>query len=157
MQSQVTRNSSKPVVTVPFYGQNHARQHKTDKVLLDVTKAGWYHELNRDPRHRAPAGFGTQVVQKGQEKFMQKAWQQVQKVYEANRKIRNFQFFLQISVRYTTHFFNKLEPAKLLAISAPVHARIMGSPTTVRHQLSESRLVTPVFSAAFRRRKSPLT
>jgi hypothetical protein len=144
-----------PVVTIPFYGQNHARQHKTDKVLLDVTKAGWYHELNRDPRNRVPAGFGTQVVQKGQEKFMQKAWQQVQRVYEANRKIRNFQFFLQISLRYTTHFFNKLEPAKLLAVSAPVHARIMGSPTTVRHQLNQSRLVTPVFSAAFRRLARP--
>ena len=144
-----------PVVTVPFYGQNHARQHKTDKVLLDVTKAGWYHELNRDPRNRVPAGFGTAVVQKGQEKFMQKAWQQVQKVYEANRKIRNFQFFLQVSMRYTTHFFNKLEPEKLLAISAPVHARIMASPTTIRHQLNESRLAAPVLSAAFRRLARP--
>jgi hypothetical protein len=25
-----------PIVTVPFYGQNHARQRKTDKILLDV-------------------------------------------------------------------------------------------------------------------------
>ena len=48
-----------PVVTLPFYGQNHARQHKTDKVLLDVTNDGWYHELNRDPRTRVSAGFGT--------------------------------------------------------------------------------------------------
>lgn len=144
-----------PVVTVPFYGQNHARQHKTDKVLLDVTKAGWYHDLNRDPRTRVPAGFGTGVVQKGQERFMQKAWQQVERVYEGNRKIRNFQFIMQVSAFYHQQFFTKLPPEKLLAATAMVHAKVMGSPTTIRQQLLESRLKTPVFSAAFRRLARP--
>lgn len=144
-----------PVVTVPFYGQNHARQHKTDKVLLDVTKSGWYHDLNRDPRTRVPAGFGTGVVQKDQEKFMQKAWQQVEKVYEGNRKIRNFQFIMQVSALYNAQFFIKLPPQKLLAVTTMVHAKVMGSPTTIRQQLLESRLKTPVFSAAFRRLARP--
>ena len=70
------------------------------------TKTGWYHDLNRDPRTRVPAGFGTAVIQKNQEKFMQKAWQQVQKVYEANRKIRNFQFTMQVSARYHERSFS---------------------------------------------------
>ena len=145
-----------PVVTVPFYGQNHARQHKTDKVLLDVTKAGWYHDLNRDPRTRVPAGFGTGVVQKDQEKFMQKAWQQVEKVYEANRKIRNFQFIMQVSAFYTrSSFLSSCAPEKLLATTTLVHAKVMGSPTTIRQQLIDSRLKTPVFSAAFRRLARP--
>lgn len=144
-----------PIVSVPFYGQNHARQHKTDKVLLDVTKNGWYHVLNRDPRNRVPAGFGTAVVQKDQEKFMQRAWKQVEKVYEANRKIRNFHFILQVSSLYTAQFFAKLEPAKLLAVTAPVHAKVLGSPTTIRQQLVTSRLNVPVFSSAFRRLARP--
>jgi hypothetical protein len=144
-----------PVVTIPFYGQNHARQHKTDKVLLDVTKSGWYHDLNRDPRNRVLAGFGTGVIQKHQDKFMQRAWQQVQKVYEANRKIRSFQFTIQFSRRYTSQFFARLEPARLLAITLPVHAKVMGSPTTIRQQLVESRLLAPVFSAPFRRLVRP--
>jgi hypothetical protein len=144
-----------PVVTVPFYGQNHARQHKTDKVLLDVTKSGWYHDLNRDPRNRVPAGFGTGVIQKHQDKFMQRAWQQVQKVYEANRKIHGFQFTMQYSARYTSQFFARLEPARLLAITLPIHAKVMGSPTTIRQQLIESRLLAPVFSAPFRRLVRP--
>jgi hypothetical protein len=144
-----------PVVTAPFYGQNHARQHKTDKVLLDTSKSGWYHDLNRDPRTRVPAGFGTRVIQKNQEKFMQRAWQQVQKVYEANRKIRNFQFIIQVSSRYTAQFFAELAPARLLAVTMPVHAKVLGSPTTIRQQLIESRLVTPVFSAPFRRLVRP--
>ena len=144
-----------PIVTVPFYGQNHARQHKTDKVLLDVSKSGWYHELNRDPRTRVPAGFGTAVIQKGQEKFMQKAWQQVQKVYDGNRIIRNFNFIMTVSKFYSAQFFAELPAARLLAVTTSVHAKVMGSPTTIRHQLSESRLKTPVLSAAFRRLTRP--
>ncbi|PYS22677.1 MAG: hypothetical protein DMF72_12510 [Acidobacteria bacterium] len=144
-----------PVVTVPFYGQNHARQHKTDKILLNVSESGWYHDLNRDPRSRVPAGFGTGVIQKDQDKFMQKAWQQVERVYEGNRKIRNFQFIMQVSALYNAQFFVKLAPEKLLAVTTMVHAKVMGSPTTIRQQLLESRLKTPVFSAAFRRLSRP--
>jgi hypothetical protein len=51
--------------------------------------------------------------------------------------------------------FAALEPERLLAVTTPVHARVMGSPTTIRHQLSQSRLTTPVFSAAFRRLTRP--
>jgi len=144
-----------PVVTVPFYGQNHARQHKTDKVLLDVTKTGWYHDLNRDPRTRVPAGFGTGVIQKDQETFMQRAWQQVEKVYEANRKIRAFNFTMEIAKFTSTTFFTKLEPEHLMAVTSAIHAKVMGSPTTIRNQLRNSRLQTPVFSPAFRRLTRP--
>lgn len=144
-----------PVVTVPFYGQNHARQRKTDKVLLDTSKGGWYHDLNRDPRTRVPAGFGTSVVQKHQEKFMRKAWQQVERVYEANRKIRGFQFNMHVSILYHAQFFARLAPAKLLAVTTPVHAKLRGSPTTIRQQLLESRLAAPVLSAPFRRLTRP--
>jgi hypothetical protein len=144
-----------PVVTVPFYGQNHARQHRTDKVLLDVTQTGWYHDLNRDPRTRVPAGFGTGVIQKNQDKFMQKAWQQVEKVFEANRKIRNFQFIMQVSALYNAQFFIQLPAEKLIAVTSMIHAKVLGSPTTIRQQLLESRLKTPVFSPAFRRLARP--
>jgi len=144
-----------PVVTMPFYGQNHARQHRTDAILLDTAKDGWYHDLNRDPRTRVPAAFGTSVIQKNQEKLMQRAWQQVQKVYEANRTIRQFQFLLQVSTLYSSQFFAQLAPANLIAATVPIHAKVLGSPTTIRQQLTESRFVSPIFSAAFRRMIRP--
>lgn len=144
-----------PVVTLPFYGQNHARQHKTDTVLLDVTRSGWYHDLNRDPRTRVPAGFGTMVIQKNQETFMQRAWQQVQKVYEANRVIRSVQFVLQVCTRYHEQFFSVLPPARFLAVTSAIHAKVLGSPTTIRQQLLVSRLRAPVFRSAFRRLVRP--
>jgi hypothetical protein len=144
-----------PVVTLPFYGQNHARQHKQDKILLDVTQTGWYHDLNRDPRTRVPAGFGTLVVQKNQESMMQRAWQQVQKVYDANRTIRGFQFFIQVSLRYTNKIFTAVPPAQLAAMTTPIHAKVLGSLTTIRHQVRHSRLRAPVLSSAFRRLVRP--
>lgn len=144
-----------PVVTLPFYGQNHARQHKSDTVLLDVSKTGWYHDLNRDPRTRVPAGFGTRVIQKHQEKFMRRAWQQVQKVYDANRTIRGYQFTMQVCMRYTERFFAVLSEPRLMAVTAPLHAKVLGSPTTIRHQLLASTLRAPVFGSAFRRLTRP--
>lgn len=144
-----------PIVTLPFYGQNHARQHKADKVLLDTSKDGWLHDLNRDPRTRVPAAFGTSVVQKNQEAFMQRAWQQVQKVHEANHTMRQYQFVLQVSSLYSSAFFARLEPANLIAVTMPVHAKVLGSPTTIRQQLTESRLAAPVFSAPVRRMIRP--
>ena len=48
---------SDPVVTLPFYGQNHARQHKTDKVLLDVTRDGLVPRPQPRPAHARAAGL----------------------------------------------------------------------------------------------------
>jgi len=145
-----------PIVSLPFYGQNHARQHKTDKVLLDVTQSTWLHDLNRDPRTRVPAAFGTTVVQKHQEKLMQRAWQQVQTVYEGNRVVRGVRFIMEVSTRYSASFFTAISPAKFMAVTAAVHAKVLGSPTTIRHQLRKSTLRAPVLSATFRRMARPM-
>jgi len=146
---------SDPVVTLTFYGQNHARQRREDKLLLDTDSDAWLHDLNRDPRTRVPAGFGTNVIQKNQERLMQMAWEQVQKVYDANRILRPVRFILEVSTFLVEQSFKKLAPAELIAIAAPIHPKVLGSPTTIRQQLSESRLVSPLFSAAFRRMVRP--
>ena len=144
-----------PIVSLPFYGQNHARQHKTDKVLLDVTQSNWLNDLNRDPRTRVPAAFGTTVVQKHQEKLMQRAWQQVQTVYEGNRVVRGARFIMEVSTRYSASFFTAIPAGKFMAVTAAVHSKVLGSPTTIRHQLRNSSLRAPVLSAAFRRLARP--
>ena len=63
---------------------------------------GWVNELNRDPRLRTPAGAGTQVIQKEQEKFMQQAWAQLGDLLQANQKIRQLQLAWMSSVRERT-------------------------------------------------------
>ena len=47
-----------PVVTPPIYGEHHALRNR-----VDFATPGWLTTLNRDPRLRVPAGFGTRVVQ----------------------------------------------------------------------------------------------
>ncbi|WP_315820297.1 hypothetical protein [Paraflavitalea speifideaquila] len=81
-------DSGDPIISVPLYGGKHAKKSANEVVLLDINKTTWLHDLNKDPRTRVPAGFGTRIIQKHQEKYMRKAWTQVLKIIEANKRIR---------------------------------------------------------------------
>ena len=144
-----------PIITVPLYGSRHAKKSATDVVTLDINSDTWVHDLNRDPRTRVPAGFGTRVVQKNQETYVRKAWEQVQRILEANRRIRATVFNMLVATKYTQRTIGVLKAEPLLAISKPVLTKIMGSPTTLYHQLRESRLPEAVVSGSFRRLVRP--
>jgi hypothetical protein len=142
--------SGDPVISIPLYGGKHAKKSLTDIVKLDITKSTWVHDLNRDPRTRVSAGFGTRVMQENQEYFMRKAWEQVTKVIEANRRIRLSLLYMKVAIQFTVKTFATLPQNKLLAMSKSVLARVMGSPTTILQQIRDSRLPAAVFSGAFR-------
>ncbi len=144
-----------PIVTMPLYGKNHARQHIEDVVLLDVAKNTWLHDLNRDPRTRTMAGVGTLVIQENQESYMRAAWLQVEKVNEANRRIRNAKSTIAIAEPLFVTTIATLPAPQLMAISRPVLSKVMGSPTTLHQQLKQSRLPVAAFSGAFRRLVRP--
>ena len=145
-----------PIVTLPFYGQNHAKLHPDDALPLDITKNTWLHTLNKDPRTRVASGFGTVVIQENQEAYMKKAWQQVEKINEANRKIRDTRAAASFATQYFQQIFTVINTINLLAITRPLLPKIMGSPTTLYHQVKESRLPAVVFSGAFRRLMRPM-
>lgn len=147
--------SGDPVISVPLYGGKHAKKSLTDVVKLDIANSNWVNDLNKDPRTRVSAGFGTHVVQENQEHFMRKAWAQATKVIEANRRIRLSLLYMKVAVQYSAKTFATLPPSKLLAMSRPVLSRVMGSPTTVLQQLRESRLPVAMFSGSFRRLVRP--
>ena len=86
---------------------------------------------------------------------MRKAWEQVQKIIEANKRIKATVFHLNVALKFTQKTFNNLSPSLLMAVSRPVLSRIMGSPTTVYQQIKESRLPAAVFSGAFRKLAAP--
>lgn len=140
-----------PIISVPLYGKNHAKKSVNDVVLLEIAKNTWVHDLNRDPRTRVAAGFGTLVVQTNQENFMRKAWEQVTKIIDANRRIKATKFLMSVAFQYTQKTFGKFQNAVLLAISNPVLKRVKGSPSTIYQMLQESRLPAAVFSGTFRR------
>ena len=144
-----------PIITVPLYGSRHAKKSATDVVALDIDSNSWVNDLNRDPRTRVPAGFGTRVMQKNQEKYVREAWRQVERILDANRRIRAAVFNMLVATKYIQQTFATLKVAPLLALSKPVLPKLMGSPTTLFHQLRESRLPAAVVSGTFRRLVRP--
>ena len=112
---------------------------------------GWINDLNRDPRYRTPAGVGTQVIQKDQEKFMQQAWSQLGDLLQTNQKIRQLQLGLMSS--YIMYRKNVLPQSsdQLLGFTQAVQARVLGSPTTIARLVSESRLPQAALNPAFRK------
>jgi len=141
-----------PVVTAPLYGRWHAL---VKRISADPAARDWVNELNIDPRMRAVAGFGTRVIQKHQEEYMRLAWQQIGDVLAANRRIHFVQFALQASQRTWERHVVGLSEESVLALTAPVLAKVMGSPTTVRTLVEESRLPPAAVSGAFRKQMRP--
>ena len=139
-----------PVISPPLYGRWHAGQKR-----LQVGEVGWVNVLNQDPRLRVPAGFGTEVIQIGQEGYMQRAWQQLGDVLRANQKIRQLQLSIASSQTVFTRFLEPLPQAEIIALTHQVHARILGSPTTIRHQMKASRLPQAALRPTFRRLTRP--
>jgi hypothetical protein len=144
-------NSGDPVISVPLYGGNHAKTSPADKVKLNITNDSWVHDLNKDPRNRVAAGFGTLVVQKNQETYMREAWEQIQKIIEANRRIKISLLYMKVGLKFFQKTLNNLEPNVLLAMSKPLLRRVTSGQATIHQQLAESNLPAAVFSGTFKR------
>jgi len=146
-----------PLITAPIYGHWHAL---TQRLLTnrDGTPApnnqNWVHELNLDPRHRAAAAFGTNVVETNREEYMNDAWEQIGDVLAANSRIRRLQLAKEVSWRWYGRHLQTLATAnaeRALAVTAPVAQRVLIGDTTVPY-LQQRSLVTPVHTSAVMRR-----
>lgn len=136
-----------PIVSPPLYGKWYAQAEK----LEAQSGTGWVNALNRDPRYRAASGVGTRVIQNDQENLMQQAWSQLGDLPGANQKIRQLQLGLMSSyVMFRKHVVTQSDD-RFLGFTAPVHARVLGSPVTVARQVTESRLPRAALDPAFRK------
>lgn len=140
-----------PIVSPPLYGRWYAMAER-----LDVRQGtGWVNEVNRDPRLRVPAGAGTEVIQKEQEKFMQQAWAQLGELVQTNQKIRQFQLAaMSMFMSYRKHVLP--QPIdRLMTFTQAVQARVLGSPMTIAQQLRDSRLPRAAVDPGFRKVARP--
>jgi hypothetical protein len=141
-----------PVIAPPLYGHWHAI---VDRLSLQTADSGWVSDLNRDPRWRATSGMGTLVVRKNQENYMRKAWQQIGDVIEMNRKIQYTQLSMWVSqMMYDKHLRSNV-PERVFQITSAVHAKIKGSPFTIRYLTKNSNLPVAVTSGGFRKMTRP--
>jgi hypothetical protein len=140
-----------PRIVPPMYGQWHAAATSVDR-----TQPGWLGGLNLDPRNRAGAGMGTQIVQNQRTALMASAWDQVAGVEAANELLRAAQLSRAAMGSLWASQLHIATPSTLLALTAPVHARMLASPRTVYATLTDSRVPQRMVSGAYRRVMRPL-
>ncbi|HEX8494998.1 MAG TPA: hypothetical protein VF658_19310 [Pyrinomonadaceae bacterium] len=149
-----------PLIAPPIYGRWHAAVRRLPHTTFGPVAIHdkWIHELNLDPRYRVSAGFGTLVVQKNQEDYMEAAWRQVGKVLEGNQKIRYGMMALAASKVWQLKQFEPLlrsAPERFLMISAPVQRRVLAEGLTVSHRVQESTVPLAVVSKTMRQMLRP--
>jgi hypothetical protein len=144
-----------PVITSPLYGRWPALVNRVlyaaDGTTVLPNDQNWIHRLNLDPRFRVAAGLGTQVVHANAQTYMQAAWQQIGDVIAANNRLRLAQMAQAASVSMYTRHILSLPQERQFLLTAPVHPRIMGSPTTIAAQVRASVVPAAATSGAFRR------
>ncbi|HEY7145488.1 MAG TPA: hypothetical protein VH637_14690 [Streptosporangiaceae bacterium] len=140
-----------PRIVPPFYGKWAAAA-----AAVDHTQPGWPGELNTDPRNRAAAGMGTQIVQAQRTALLASAWDQVAGVEAANAQLRAAQLSRAAMSAVWNRQLSAAGPGTLLALTAPVQARMLASPRTVYATIAASRVPHRIVSGAYRRAARPL-
>lgn len=108
-----------PIVTPPLYGQWHAGKNQVG----DGSDKPWFRQLNLDPRNRVAAGFGTLVVRKNQDAYMDRAWEQAADILEAQRRIRMARFSAETARRLQKSYFEGMDETTYSAFSSSMHSR----------------------------------
>ena len=157
-----------PVVVPPFYGHWHAAvQQLTSSAPL------WLSQLNLDPRDRAAAGLGTQIIHKELTQLLASAWNQLGSIEQANQKLRQAQMARSALLQLHAQHFQTAPTETLLSLTTAVHSRItvplatalvatkgqVGAgtekPPTILAAVTKSRLPQRALSAPFRSITAP--
>ena len=160
---EVTDPDPDPLITPPIYGCWHSLSKKLLEPDENNPVTNWVHKINLDPRHRVTAGFGTKIIQKNQENYMESAWQQVGDIMEANRRIRQAQLAHFAARRWYSKNLANLYASNngaFINITQPVHSRVVSESVTtdgkktlisVNHQIKTSKVPSIVFSHDMRK------
>jgi hypothetical protein len=138
-----------PQVVPPMYGRWPAG---VDNVVPGGTR--WIDQLSLDPRNRTMAGMGTQVVQANQTALLASAWQQVAGIEAANAALRRAQL-ARATMTMLHSQLSAVRETSLVSLTAPLHAKLLASPMTVRALIDASRVPLRLTSPAARRLTHP--
>jgi len=145
-----------PVVAPPVYGRTQSGKD----LPKDHDAPVWLGDLNLDPRMRAAAGAGAQVVQRDQEALVASAWGQLGEIRKANQLLRQAQLARGASASmWRRHLGAVAADGAYLQVTGPVHSRVslkLGPVTfTLRGHVAASRLPVRALSAAMRKLTRP--
>ena len=139
-----------PVLGPPLYGAYPVRQH-----TVPADQPRWLRELNLDPRSRAAAGLGAELVRQNQEDFVQWCWEQVQEVLDANQLLSRTRLSLEALTRLHVRHFAPLPEDRLLQLTAPLHSRTRRGSVTITASIAGASLPDAAADPALRRLTSP--
>lgn len=141
-----------PVIVPPAYGLWQAGV----KMLADaesVADRAWLHELNLDPRNRAAAGLGAEVVRQLQDELMERAWKQVGAIEAANQRLREAELVAAAGESLHAKHLAHASPDRLLMLTSAAQRGIKKphETDTVRSFIAKSCVPLAAQSAAFKR------
>jgi hypothetical protein len=140
------RSNQDPILAPPIYGSWQAASRRVEPkppataadnfafhrigplppvTVDDGSPPPWLNELNLDPRNRAIAAMGTQVVQRQQEALMASAWAQLGDIEKINQRLRQAQLSRSVNEKYHAKTFHQFSDEALTRIVAPAQSRLM--------------------------------
>ena len=114
-----------PLLAPPIYGCWQAARHTVEMTPAPPASVTWLDELNLDPRHRAVAALGTQVVQTQQEQLMASAWEQLGEIERINQMRRQAQLGRAVNAVYHARHFSRFSEETLLKVVASAQSRVV--------------------------------
>jgi len=139
-------------VAPPIYGQWHVNVHQ---VPARNNRPRWLRDLNADPRHRAAAGLGAEVVKANQEEYVDAAWKQVGDVLAANRLLDLSRAIAAITDRLHVRHVVGLDPIRALGFADRAQFRLPFEGRSLGHVIHDSVTLPGFAGRSFRRMGSP--
>ncbi len=143
-----------PVVGPPRYGALPAGVDDVPAPDESPTPTAprWLSQANLDPRARAAAGLGAEVVRSDQEALMAQAWDQARGLGQVNRLLARTRLARETGRRAQAKLARMADGA-LLQVTSGAHARLRGGAAgqTVLGRRAETAVPAALFSGAFRR------
>ena len=145
-----------PVLAPPTYGSTQSGSALPAAGAAPV----WLGELNLDPRTRAAASAGSQVVQRDQDALVASAWDQLGQIRQANQLLRQAQLARQVATSMNQrHLVTVAGDGQWLQITSPLHSRVKvmlsGVTATMRGHVQMSLIPIGSLSPAMRRLARP--
>lgn len=145
-----------PILVPPVFGKWHAGVSRLFDARNNADLA-WLRELNLDPRNRIAAGLGVGVIQKRQDEFVERAWQQVGDVERANQRLRHAELAAATSEAVFDKHFARTDSDRVLRLTAAAHRRMLGpaSTATLHAEIKASQIPEAAQVGTFKRLTRP--
>jgi len=136
-------------VAPPLYGSHFSG-------VQEVPQAGWLAALNLQVRHRLAAALGTRYVQVEQEFLMERAWEQLGAINEANRLLAVSELSSEASGQAQAKHLQGMDPTEVTLLADPMRTEVQVEELgTLERVLGDSALPDGAASSAFKRLARP--